>query len=37
MARPSVQRTFGQPIAEQFDRRSGGSILQAMVLMNSRL
>jgi len=31
----SFMRTFGQANREQFDRRSGGSILQAMVLMNS--
>jgi hypothetical protein len=28
-------RTFGQANREQFDRRPGGSILQAMILMNS--
>jgi hypothetical protein len=28
-------RTFGQANREQFDRRPGGSILQAMMLMNS--
>jgi hypothetical protein len=31
----SFLRTFGQANREQFDRQPGGSILQAMVLMNS--
>lgn len=31
----SLLRTFGQANREQFDRQSGGSILQAMMLMNS--
>jgi hypothetical protein len=31
----SLLRTFGQANREQFDRQPGGSILQAMVLMNS--
>ncbi len=31
----SFLRTFGQANREQFDRRPGGSILQAMMLMNS--
>lgn len=31
----SFVRTFGQANREQFDRRPGGSILQAMMLMNS--
>jgi uncharacterized protein DUF1549/uncharacterized protein DUF1553 len=31
----SFLRTFGQANREQFDRQSGGSILQAMSLMNS--
>ncbi|HEV8606931.1 MAG TPA: DUF1553 domain-containing protein [Tepidisphaeraceae bacterium] len=31
----SILRTFGQANREQFDRQSGGSILQAMTLMNS--
>jgi hypothetical protein len=30
----SLLRTFGQANREQFDRQSGGSILQAMMLMN---
>jgi hypothetical protein len=31
----NLLRTFGQANREQFDRQPGGSILQAMVLMNS--
>jgi hypothetical protein len=31
----SFLRTFGQANREQFDRQPGGSILQAMTLMNS--
>ncbi len=31
----NVLRTFGQSNREQFDRQPGGSILQAMMLMNS--
>ncbi len=31
----ALLRTFGQANREQFDRQPGGSILQAMVLMNS--
>jgi hypothetical protein len=31
----ALLRTFGQANREQFDRQSGGSILQAMMLMNS--